>query len=83
MQRRFGCYVLQRLHLEVRCTHPGFDHAKWMLDGSAAQRDLIGIIVKTLLDALQDILVFPATDAALPAGRTSVLDHAGTQSFVQ
>lgn len=35
MQRHLGGYVLQRLHPEVRRTHPGFDGAKRMLDGLA------------------------------------------------
>jgi len=48
-----------------------------MLDRLAPKRDLVGTIVEPLLDALQDILVLPAADAALLARGAPVLDGAG------
>lgn len=40
-----------------------------MLDGFAAQRDLRRVVFETLLDAVEDRLVLPATDASLfPCG---------------
>ena len=57
--------------------HPGFDRAKRLLDGLAAQRDLVGVVIEPLLDAFQDILVLPTSDAAFLARGASVLDHAG------
>lgn len=77
MQGDLCCHVLQRLHFEVRCAHPSFDRPKQMLNGPATQWDLVGITVKTLLYPPQDMLMFPAADATLLAGRTSVLNHAG------
>jgi len=47
-----------------------------MLDGLAAQWNLVGIFVEPLLDALQNVLVLPASDMALFASGASVLDHA-------
>ena len=76
VQAHLGCDVLQRLHLEVGCSHPGFGRPARVFDGSAAQRDLARIIVEALLYPLQDTFVFPASDTSFLASRTSVLDHA-------
>jgi hypothetical protein len=76
VQRHLGGDVLRRLHLEVRGAHPRFDRAEWVFDGLAAQRYPAGIIVETLLDSLEDVLVLPPFDAAFLARRAPVLDGA-------
>ena len=68
--------MLHRLHLEVRCAHPGLDRPERMLDCLAAQRDLAGIIVEPLLDAFEDRLMLPAANAAFLACGAPVLDRA-------
>ena len=75
MQCHLSGNMLERLHLEVRRSHPRIYRAERMLDGLASQRDLVGSIVKPLLDALEYRFVFPAADAALLARGTLVLDR--------
>ena len=57
-------------------THPRLDGAEGMLNRLAAQRDFGWIIVEPLLDALKNVLVLPASDAALLAWGAPVLDRA-------
>ena len=64
MQRHLGRHVFQRLHLEVRGSHPGLDRPERMLDRLAAERDCFGIVVESLLNALEDGFMFPSAEAA-------------------
>lgn len=75
VQRHLGSDVFQRLHLEVRGAHTRLDRPEGMLDGLASQRHLVGRIVEPLLDALKDVLVLPATDAALESGGAAAFDR--------
>ncbi len=77
VQRHLGADPFERLHLEVRCPHPGLDGAEGMLDRLAACAHLLGVRVEPHLDSLKKMFVLPAGDAALLAGRTLILDGAG------
>ena len=60
MQRHFGTDVLERLHLEVSGSHPGFYRAKGMLHGLAAFAHLIRVPIEPRLHSLKDGFVLPS-----------------------
>ena len=76
-ERHLGLHIFEALHQKVRRAHARLDRPERMLDGLAAQRDLVGVIVQPFLDAFQDVLVLPTSDAPLFSRGASVLDHAG------
>src|SRR3546814_1971532 len=47
-----------------------------MLNSTSSQRHGVRFAIKTLLNLLQHLFMFPATDAAIAAGRTLLFDGA-------
>jgi hypothetical protein len=60
--------------------HPGLDGAEGVLDGLAPPAHGLRVLVEAALDGFKNIFVFPAADAALPAGGALALDGAGRAS---
>src|SRR5204862_3913607 len=59
VQRHFGTDVLERLHLEVRRSHPRLYRAEGVLDSLAAYAHLIWIPIEPGLHGLKDGFVLP------------------------
>ena len=57
--RHFGTDVLERLHLEMRRSHPRLYRAEGVLDSLAAYAHLIWIPIEPGLDGLKDGFVLP------------------------
>lgn len=57
VQRHLGRHVLHLLHLEVRRACPRLDRAQGMFDRFAGRWNLARIIVKPLLNALENVRV--------------------------
>src|SRR5215208_3342226 len=65
VQRHFGTDVLERLHLEVRRSHPRIYRAEGVLDSLAAYAHLIWIPIEPGLHDLKDGIVLPTREPAL------------------
>src|SRR6185437_8887253 len=74
----FGGDLRQALHQEVRRPHSHFQRAKWMLDRLATLAHGLRIVVEALLYGLQHMLMLPARDSPLRAGRAARLEHTVT-----
>ena len=75
VQRHFGGDLRQTLHQEVRRPHPHLERAKGMFGGLATLAHGLRILVEALLDGIQDMLMLPAGDASLHAGRAATLER--------
>lgn len=60
VQRHFGTDMLERLHLEVRRSHPGLYGPEGVLDSLAAHPNLARIPIEPRLHGLKDGFVLPA-----------------------
>src|SRR5512134_2845716 len=69
--------MLQRFHLEVRRTHPGFERAERVFDGFASHAHHAGTAVETRLHALEYIFAHPSSDTPFLAGRAVALQRTG------
>ncbi len=67
VQGHFGADSFQCLHLKMGRSHPVFDGPERMLDGFAPLAHLLRVLVKPLLDGLENVFVLPAGDPALLA----------------
>jgi hypothetical protein len=77
MQRHLGANLGQRLHQEVRGSHPHLHCSEWMLDRLTARAHGIRIFVEPLLYGLDNLLVLPQRDATLFGRRALSFDWAG------
>src|SRR5215475_13051506 len=77
MQRHLGGNLRQRLHQEVRGTHPHLHCTEGMLSRLTARAHGLRILVEPLLHCLDNLLVFPSRDAALSSCRTLSFECAG------
>jgi hypothetical protein len=59
VQSHFGTDVLERLHLEVSGSHPGFYRAKRMLHGLSAFAHLNRVPIEPRLHSFKDGFVLP------------------------
>src|SRR5215472_8456920 len=66
----------QGLRQEVRRTHPRLHRTEWMPNSLAAHTHGFRARVETLLNGLQQVLVFPAWDPPLRPSRASRLQRA-------
>jgi hypothetical protein len=57
---QFGADVLERSHLEVGGSHPGFYRTEGVLHGLAAFAHLIRVSIEARLHRLKDGFVLPA-----------------------
>src|SRR5215470_6307276 len=78
MQRHLGGNLGQRLHQEVRGTHPHLDRTEGMLDRLTARAHGTRIFVEPCLHGLDNLLVLPPRDATLSSRRALSFDWAGT-----
>ena len=76
MQRHFGTDVLERLHLEVRRSHPRLYRAEGVLDSLAAYAHLIRVSIEPRLHGLKNGFVLPTCDPPLFACRALALQRA-------
>ncbi len=65
MQRHFGAYVLERLHLEMRRPHPRLYGAEGMLNRLAADAHLMRVPIEPRLHGFEDGFVLPTRDPPL------------------
>ncbi len=76
VQGHFGADPFERLHLEVRRSHPRLDGSKRMLNGFTPLAHLLRVLVEPSLDGLEDVFVFPAGNPAFLARGAAILDGA-------
>jgi hypothetical protein len=76
VQRHFGGDLRQTLHQEVRRPHPHLQRAKGMFGRLATLAHGLRVLVEALLYRLQHMLMLPAGDASLHAGRAAALERA-------
>src|SRR5262249_5703614 len=77
MQRHLGGDLRQRLHQEVRGSHPHLDRTEGMLDRLTARAHGTRIFVEPCLHGLDSLLVLPPRDATLSSRRALSFDWAG------
>src|SRR5262249_44697362 len=77
MQRHLGGNLGQRLHQEVRGTHPHLHRTERMLDRLTARAHGLRILVEPFLHSLDNLLVLPPRDATLSSRRALSFDWAG------
>ena len=75
MEAHLGRDLAQRFCLEVAPPHPVLDRAEHMLDGSLPDPHGVGHAVEPVLHGFHDMLVFPARDLSLVAGRAAGLQR--------
>ena len=78
MQRHLSGDLGQRLHQEVRGTHPHLQCSERMLDRLTARAHGLRIFVEPFLRGLDNLLVLPSRDATLSSRRTLIFDCTGT-----
>lgn len=76
VQRHLGGNPWQRLHQEVRSSHPGFDRAEGVLDRLAPLAHLLRMLVEPALHRLENVLMLPSGNPSLLASGAAVLDDA-------
>lgn len=76
MQAHFGAHVGHRSGQEVGRAHPVLERSEDVFDRLSSQRHGVEISVQPFLHPVQDVFVFPSSDAALLAGRTLLVDGA-------
>lgn len=76
MEAELGGHMLLRLHPEVNVAHPSLQRAERVLDRGPPHAHGVGVAVKPVLHALQNVLVLPPDDTTLLAGRTACLERA-------
>jgi len=67
-KRHLGLHVVQPLHQEVCRAHARLDRPERMFDRLTAQAHRVRVLIKTALDLVEHVLVFPPGDPALLAG---------------
>jgi hypothetical protein len=63
-ERHLARDLRQRLHQEVRCTHPHLERAEGMLNRLAPAAHGLGILIQPLLHGFDNLLVLPSRDPA-------------------
>src|SRR6266851_5877729 len=76
VQRHLGGYLRKTLHQEVGRPHPHLQSAEGMFDRRATLAHRLRVFVEALLYGLQYMLMLPAGDASLHAGRAAMLERA-------
>jgi hypothetical protein len=74
VQRHLGSYLRQALHQKVRCAHAHLERRERMLRRLASLAHRLRILVQTLLNGFEHMLVLPSGNA--PYGRILVRDGA-------
>ncbi len=62
----------------MRGAHPCLERAEWMLHRLPSQTHLLRRLAEAFLHGVNDCFMFPASDAALRAGRTVSLEQAAS-----
>jgi len=76
VQCHLGGNLGQALHQEVRRSHPHLQRAEGMFDRLATLAHGLRVLVETFLYGLEYMLMLPARDAPLRAGRAAMLERA-------
>ena len=76
MQAHLGSHVRQRSDQEVGRAHPGLERSEHVLDGLPPFTSGLKPLVEPILHSFEHVLVLPASDPAVLAGRALWLERA-------
>jgi len=76
VEGHFASDVPELAHLEMGSAHPGIDRFEGVLDGASSDPHHAGHLVHTGVHCFDQMLVFPAGDAALLASRAAGFEAA-------
>jgi hypothetical protein len=74
LETHFGTHSSKRPGQDVGGTHPVQERTEYMLNGTSADSHYIWFPVESTLHGFQYMFVLPSSDAAIVAGRTSLLE---------
>lgn len=76
MEAHLGADVRHRSGQKVGRAHPVLECSEDVFDRLSSQRHGVELSVQSLLHPVQNVFVFPSSDAALLAGRALLADSA-------